>query len=183
MNEFITELSEKDILDLGKTLTGKSSTRLKKYEFKDGTLCADFRIDCNAPKGTSVLEHSKIYAVSAEFNDFGMDGTINSFYPLNKERYFERFVIYMINRFGKDYAIKLYNHHKIIIEDIYAFSKDFERASTLAQDNPDVASYFLEKGHNMKMDYEKKLAKLKALINENLYGNDKIKDFNVLNNI
>ena len=35
----------------------------------------------------------------------------------------------------------------------------------------------------VKVDYEKKLSKLKTLINENLYGNDKIKDFDVLNNI
>jgi len=179
----VKKLSENDILDLGKTLTGKSSTRLKKYEFKNGVLYADYRIDCNAPKGKSILERSKIYVVSAEFNDFGLDGTINSFYPLNKEKYFERFVGYMINRFGKDYAVELYNYHKQSIDEIKNIAKSMEMASSVARDNPDVASYFIEKSHNMKMDYEKKLAKLKELINENLHGNDKIDNFDVLNNI
>ncbi len=179
----VKQLSENDILDLGKTLTGKSSTRLKKYELTNGVLYADYRIDCNAPKGKSVLEHSKIYNVLAEFNDYGLDGTINSFYPLNSQKYFERFVAYMINRFGKDYAIELYNYHKQSIDKISEIANLMERASDVARDNPDVANYLREKAHNMTMDYEKKLAKLKALINENLYGNDKIDDFDILNNI
>lgn len=179
----VKQLSENDILDLGKTLTGKSSTRLKKYELKNGVLYVDYRIDCNVPKGKSALEHSKIYNVLAEFNDYGLDGTINSFYPLNSQKYFERFVTYMINRFGKDYAIELYNYHKQSIDEIKHTAKSMEMASSVARDNPDVSNYLREKSHNMAMDYEKKLAKLKALINENLYGNDKIDDFDILNRI
>lgn len=179
----VKQLSENDILDLGKTLTGKSSTRLKKYEFKNGVLYADYRIDCNAPKGKSVLEHSKVYSVQAEFNDYGLDGTINSFYPLNSQRYFERFVGYMINRFGKDYAVELYNYHKQSIDEIKNITKSMEMASKVAKDYPDVSIYLREKANNMQVDYGKKLTKLKTLINENLYGNDKIDNFDILNNI
>lgn len=181
-NKHITQLSDKDILDLGKMITGKSSTRLKKYENSDGFINAEFRVDQNAQM-QNILGKTKIYSVNAQFNDYSIDGTINSFYPLNSERYFEKFVTYMINRFGKDYAIDLYNYHKSIIEEINIFSKKFTHTSELAKENPDVASYFSEKAHNMQMDYKKKLAKLKALINENLYGNDKIDDFDILNNI
>ena len=183
MINYIKQLSEKDILDLGKTLTGKISTRLKKYEIKDGVLCVDFRIDQNVPKGKSVLEHSKIYSVNAEFSDYGINGTINSFYPLNKERYFDRFAKYMINRFGKDYAVGLYNYHKSMIDEIEIFAKNFKQTSQLTQDNPDVSSYFVIKAQNMLADYNKKLDNLKTLINENLYGKDKIEDFDILNNI
>ena len=179
----VKQLTENDIIDLGKMITGKASTRLKKYEFNNGCLYAEYRIDQNAPKGKSVLEHSKIFSINAEFNDYGLDGVINSFYPLNSQRYFERFVSYMINRFGKDYAIELYNYHKKSIDEIKHTAKSMEMASSVARDNPDISSYFAEKSHNMKMDYEKKLAKLKALINENLYGNDKIDNFDILNNI
>jgi len=181
-NKHIKMLSENDIVDLGKTLTGKSSTRLKKYENRDGYIYADFKLDQNAQMANA-LGKTKIFSVNAKFNDYSIDGTINSYYPLNSEKYFEKFVSYMVNRLGRDYAEKLYSYHKSIIDEIEIFSKKFQHTSELTENNPEVASYFAEKSHIMKMDYEKKLKKLKTLINENLYGNDKIENFDILNNI
>ena len=83
----------------------------------------------------------------------------------------------MIKRFDKEYAIDLYNYHKILIEEINIFSKKFARTGELTQDNPDIAKYFTERANNMQMDYERKLSSLKALINENLSLNDRIKNF------
>ena len=179
MNEYIAQLSDKDILDLGKMLTGKSSTRLKKYEFINGTLNSEFRVDKNAPKGTTILEHTKVYSVNAVFNDYGIDGTINSFYPLNSERYFEKFVEYMINRFGKEYAVNLYNHHKKILDEIDAVATLMESRTNYVNDNPMVLNLIKIKSANLRADYNKKLKDLQVLINNNLYGKDKIETFNI----
>ena len=73
MDNYITQLTEGEILSLGKALTGKSSTRIKKYEFDNGKLFVEYRVDRNAPKGTSVLERTKIYSVSAEIEDYGFE--------------------------------------------------------------------------------------------------------------
>ena len=174
MDNYITQLTEGEILSLGKVLTGKSSTRIKKYEFDNGKLFVEYRVDRNAPKGTSVLERTKIYSVSAEIEDYGFEGLINSYYPLNIERYFERFVGFMIKKFGKEYAQNLYNHHKEIVDEIADVSAFMMSKLDKIKQNPKVSSVLHTKAINLKADHSIELKRLRNLINENLLEDEKI---------
>ena len=174
MGKYIMQLSENDVLNLGKKLTGKSSTRVKGYKIDNAKLSVNYRVDCNAPKGTSVLERSKIYSIDAVVGDFGIEGQLNTFYPLNTERYFERFVSYMVGRFGKEYAQELYAYHKSLIENIEQISIELAKAGDAAKENPSVANYFHMKATNMHVDYRLKLKNLQKIIQENLQSEDRL---------
>jgi len=178
--DYIKQLSDKDILDLGKMLTGKSSTRLKKYEEIDGCISAEFRVDQNA-KMKNVLGKTQIYSINAQFNDYSIDGTVNSFYSLNSERYFKKFVTYMVNRFGKKYAKELYAYHKKLIDEIDAVASLLESRESNVNENPMVLELIKIKSSNLHVDYIKKLKDLQNLINDNLYCNDNIDNFDILN--
>ena len=174
MDNYITQFTEGEILSLGKALTGKSSTRIKKYEFVDDKLIVEYRVDRNAPKGTSVLERSKIYSIAAEFDDYGLDGLINSYYPLNIEKYFERYVSYMVKKCGKRYAEKLYQHHKQIIDEIQSISAFMLSKESKVKQNPKVSKLISLKATNLKADHSIELKRLRELINENLIEEEKI---------
>lgn len=114
MNKYITELNNNDVLDLGSALLRHGPVNILYNKIENNQLKLEFKTK-NKRRDDALVSSFKCSAV---LDDFEIKGYVNDVYPIDIDKYYMRYITFMVNKFGTEYAGDFYNYHKAKIEEI-----------------------------------------------------------------
>lgn len=114
MNKYVTELNNDDVLDLGSALLRHGPVTILYNKIENNQLKLEFKTK-NKRRVDALVSSFKCSAV---LDDFEIKGRVNDVYPIDIDKYFMRYITFMIDKFGVQYAGDFYNYHKAKIEEI-----------------------------------------------------------------
>lgn len=114
MNKYITVLNNDDVLDLGSALLRHGPVTILYNKIENNQLKLEFKTK-NKRRVDALVSSFKCSVV---LNDFEIKGRVNDEYPIDIDKYFMRYITFMIDKFGVQYADDFYNYHKAKIEEI-----------------------------------------------------------------
>lgn len=126
MENFITKLSDEEIGLLGKEIVkNKSLELIKLTRERNGFCTAEYKTTKRYSTPLNIYDKTKVFKLNLDISDFEVNGLINTLITMEKQKTLDRFVSFMVAKFGREYATKCFYYHKEAMDIYYKNNAEF----------------------------------------------------------